>query len=60
MPLAKFECSICGAKCPKKYLAHGKMGKRMKWLRDHRLSKHPRAFAESIRKGVATRKRNRG
>lgn len=59
MPLESFTCHICGAKCPRKYLAHGQMDKRMKWLRDHRKSKHPRAFRESIRKGVATRKRNR-
>jgi hypothetical protein len=59
MPLKQFCCGICGACCPKKYLAHGKMDKRMKWLRDHRKKVHPRAFAESIRKGVATRKRNR-
>lgn len=45
MPLTKFQCSICGAKCPRKYLLHGKTSERMDWLRRHYKRKHPRAFA---------------
>ena len=56
MPLKSFKCSICGARCPKEYLRHGAMGKRMSWLREHRKRVHPRAFRESIKKGVRTRK----
>ena len=36
MPLKSFTCKICGAKCPKEYLAHGKFKERMEWLRSHR------------------------
>ena len=31
----------------------------MQKLREHRKSAHPKAFKESVRKGLATRKRNR-
>lgn len=31
----------------------------MKKLREHRRTAHPKAFKESIKKGIATRKRNR-
>lgn len=58
MPLQQFECQICGAKAPRKLLSHGQMAGRMKWLRDHRKSHHPRAFKASIKKGVATRRRH--
>lgn len=57
MPLKSFKCSICGARCPKKYLAHGQFEKRMSWLRNHRKRKHGRKFKKSIRKGVRTRKK---
>lgn len=43
-PLAQFKCSICGASAPKKYLAHGKYAKRLRWLRHHYARKHPVAF----------------
>lgn len=49
MPLAKFECSICGAKCPKKYLTHGKMKERMRWLRHHYQKEHPRKFKQWVK-----------
>ncbi len=32
----------------------------MKKLRKHRKEKHPKAFKESGKKGLATRKKNRG
>jgi len=57
MPLKSFKCSICGARCPKKYLAHGQLKKRMSWLRRHRKRKHPKAFKKSVKKAVRTRKR---
>lgn len=55
MPLKSFKCSICGVRCPKKYLAHGQFGKRMSWLRHHRKRKHIRAFRRSVRKAVQSR-----
>ena len=58
MPLKKFECSICGAKCPKKYLADGKFAERMRWLWRHRKRKHPRAHRKSVKKSLATRLAN--
>lgn len=57
MPLKSFKCSICGANCPKKYLAEGQFANRMSWLREHRKKKHPKAFKRSIKKGVLTRAR---
>ena len=54
MPLAHFRCSICKASCPKAYLAHGQLQKRMAWLRKHRKAKHPSAW----RKSIAKRKRS--
>lgn len=58
-PLKQFKCSICGASCPKEYLEDGKFEERMRWLMKHRQYKHPRAFRESIKKGVDTRKRKK-
>lgn len=57
MPLKKFECSICGAKAPKRLLADSKFKERMDWLRRHRKAKHPEAFRKSVRKAVRARKR---
>jgi len=45
------KCSICGATSP-----YAGFGRRMKWLRRHRKRSHPKAFRESIRKAVRTRK----
>ena len=59
MPLKSFNCSICGARCPKRYLAEGQFAKRMVWLRRHRKSMHPTAFKESVRKGVRARAKAR-
>ncbi len=57
MPLKQFKCSICGASCPKEYLKHGGLAKRMSWLRKHREKHHPKAFRVSVKKSIATRKR---
>jgi len=57
MPLKSYDCSICGAKCPKEYLAHSKSKERMRWLRRHRQKYHPEAFKRSIKKGVRKRKK---
>ncbi len=57
MPLSQFKCSICGASAPSKYLKHGQMANRMAWLRHHRELKHPTAFKQSIKRGVAKRKK---
>lgn len=54
-PLKQFKCSICGASCPKEYLAHSKFSERMTWLRRHYKRNHPRAFRAGIRKGVKAR-----
>lgn len=59
MPLASFNCSICGAKAPKAYLQHGKFKERMRWLRGHYKRKHPTAFKRTVSKGVKTRKRRK-
>lgn len=56
MPLKSYTCRLCGAKCPKAYLAHSKSKERMSWLRNHRKRYHPREFEASIRKGVRARK----
>ena len=45
-PLSHFNCSICGVKCPKKYLSHGFMAQRMSWLRHHYELRHPYAFGK--------------
>jgi hypothetical protein len=58
MPLSQFQCSICGKKAPKRLLRHGQFPKRMEWLRDHRKAEHPRAFRQSILKGVRARQLN--
>ena len=57
MPLKSFNCSVCGAHCPKKYLAEGQFEKRMAWLRRHRKRKHPRLHKKSTRKMLRTKKR---
>ena len=59
MPLKSFKCSVCGARCPKKYLAHGQFEKRIAWLRRHRKRKHPRLHKKSTRKTLRTKKRRR-
>jgi len=50
-----FGCKICGQQAPKKLREHGTFAERMKWLRDHRKAKHPKAFRASIKKGLRTR-----
>lgn len=55
MPLLKFTCSVCGARCPKEYLAEGRFKDRMAWLRRHRKRKHPTAHAKSVKKAVETK-----
>ena len=57
MPLKSFNCSVCGARCPKKYLAHGQFEKRIAWLRRHRKRKHPRLHKKSTRKMLRTKKK---
>lgn len=57
MPLKSFNCSVCGARSPKKYLAEGQFQKRMSWLRRHRKRKHPRLHKKSTRKMLRTKKR---
>lgn len=47
-------CSICGQGISGKNFADI-----MAKLRRHRKQKHPKAFRESIKKGVATRRRNK-
>jgi hypothetical protein len=47
-------CSICHKPIHVKNFAD-----QMKKLREHRQKAHPKAFKESIKRGVATRKRNR-
>ncbi len=59
MPLKSFNCSVCGARCPKKYLAHGQFEKRIAWLRRHRKRKHPRLHKKSTAKMLRTKKRRR-
>jgi hypothetical protein len=46
-------CSICHKAIRVKDFADS-----MHKLRDHRKLKHPKAFKASIKKGIATRKRN--
>ncbi len=45
-------CQICGQAIKAKNFGDG-----MSKLRHHRKRSHPKAFRESVRKGVATRKR---
>ena len=59
MPLKSYGCSICGKQAPKKLREEGKLEERFAWLRGHREKNHPRKFKESIKKGIATRKRNK-
>ena len=59
MPLKSFNCSVCGARCPKKYLAHGQFEKRIAWLRRHRKRKHPKLHKKSTAKMLRTKKRRR-
>jgi hypothetical protein len=44
MPLKSFKCSVCGACAPKEYLEHGRVEKRLSWLRHHYKRKHPAKF----------------
>jgi hypothetical protein len=48
-------CGICGKAIHAKNLEDG-----MAKLRRHRKKYHPRAFRESVRKGVETRRARRG
>ena len=57
MSLKSFNCSVCGARSPKKYLAHGQFKKRMAWLRRHRKRKHPRLHKKSTREMLRTKKK---
>jgi len=59
LPLKSFNCSICGAHSPKKYLAEGQFDKRMAWLRRHRKRKHPSLHKKSTAKMLRTKKRRR-
>ena len=59
MPLKSFDCSVCGARCPKKYLAHGQFEKRIAWLRRHRKRKHPSLHKKSTAKMLRTKKKRR-
>ncbi len=59
MPYKTWGCSICGAQAPEKLRRHGTFAKRMKWLREHREEKHPKAFRASINKGLKTRRKNK-
>ena len=57
MPLKSFKCSICGVRCPRKYLTHSKFKNRMSWLRRHRKKKHPKAHRKSTRKTLRTKRK---
>lgn len=48
------KCGICHKKIHVKNFAD-----QMKKIREHRKAKHPQAFRKSVKKAVATRKRNR-
>jgi hypothetical protein len=50
----KIRCSICHKAFRVKNFKDG-----MDKLRHHRRISHPKAFKESIKKGIATRKRNK-
>jgi hypothetical protein len=58
MPYKTFGCKLCGKQASKQLREHGTFEERQEWLRDHRKKFHPKAFKASIKKGVATRKRN--
>lgn len=55
MPLNSFACQLCGARCPKEYLAEGRFKDRMAWLRRHRKRKHPTAHKRSVKKAQETK-----
>jgi len=59
MPYKTFGCSICGKQAPKSLREHGTFEERQDWLRDHRKKYHPKAFKESVRKGLKTRRKNK-
>jgi len=51
MPLKSFCCSVCGRCAPRKYLAHGQFGNRMRWLRRHYKRHHPKKFRAMYQAG---------
>ncbi len=46
MPYEHWGCSVCGKQVPKKYREHGMFSERMKWLRKHYKSEHPKKYKE--------------